>query len=128
MQDENARLRTRLEAIEAQGAEHERQEGELVAIRDKCRELEASLEWPRYVVNMRTACVHHSGGYGKMPQVGGLTRTPCGWEYTAATGQVVREPPPNVCAAQVCARCLPDLRARLSVVNASSSPTDSGAE
>ena len=104
---------TRLEAIEARAADYESQEAELAAIRNRCDNIDAALEWPRYVRNVATKCLHHSGGSGRMSLQSGPGRTPCGWVFTASTGEVLKEPPANASARLTCARCLPELRTQL---------------
>ena len=108
-----APLAVRLEAVEARAADYARQEAELQRISEACASISGALQWPKYVVNKATGCVHHSGGSGCLPLLRSSARTPCGWVYDEANGDLMKELPPSAVRRQICGRCLPDLRTAL---------------
>ncbi len=101
-------------------ATFERQDLELARIRTECDKLRSAASWPPVVLNVVSGCYHHSGGYGLLPALGGTMRTPCGWNYTAASVRAVHEIPACTDPHMICSRCLPHLRQ-----SAAASPSDS---
>ena len=74
------------------------------------------------MINKATKCLHHIVGSGRLSLLGGPGRTPCGWVYSTATGEVLREPPTSITAERICSRCLPELREQRSGEASDSEP------